>query len=99
MAILVYLTLPEGVPIEMLQAVTAEMGTQANPPHGLVVHAAYFDGERVQGVDVWETQEDFDTFGATMLGPAVAKVAAEHGMEPGVPEVKIVQLAELVRGG
>jgi hypothetical protein len=98
MAILVYLTLPEGVPIEMLHAVTAEMDTKANPPEGLVVHAAYFDGERVQGVDVWDSQENFDTFGSTMLGPAVAKVAAQHGMEPGVPEVKIVQLDELVRG-
>jgi hypothetical protein len=98
MAILVYLTLPEGVPFEMLEAVTAEMDTKANPPKGLIVHAAYFDGERVQSVDVWEAQEHFDAFGSTKLGPAVAKVAAQHGMEPGAPEVKVVQLGELVRG-
>jgi hypothetical protein len=98
MAILVNMAMPDGVPIEMLDAVTAEMNAKADPPAGLIVHVDYVDGGRVRGVDVWESQEAFDAFGQNRLGPAIGKIAAQHGMEPGEPETTIVQLHDVVRG-
>ena len=102
MAILVNLTMPEGVPIEMLDAVTKEMDVKANPPSGLIVHTDYIDDSgRVRGIDVWESQEAFDDFGQNRLMPAIQKVAAQVGMDPGDgpgPEHVIIQLHDVVRG-
>lgn len=98
MAILVNMTLPENVSIEMVDAVDTEVDVKTNPPAGLIVHVAYLDGGRVRMVDVWESQDALDRFGQDRMGPAVAKVAAKYGMDPGTPETAIVELHEVIRG-
>jgi hypothetical protein len=99
MPILVNMTLPEGVSLEMVDAVNAEVGAIANPPAGLIVHVGYLDGDRVRMVDVWESKDAFDRFGQDRMGPAIAKVAGGLGMVPGAPETTIVELHEVIRGG
>ena len=62
MATLMRQTLPEGVPVEMLDAVTKEMNVDNDPPPGMIVHVHYFDQGRARVVDVWESQDDYQRF-------------------------------------
>ena len=47
-------TLPDGVPIAMLGAITAKMDAQANSPWRLM-HTHYEEDGRVRIMDVWES--------------------------------------------
>lgn len=92
-------TMPEGVTVEMLDAVTEEMNVKSDPPAGLVVHVHYEDGGRTYVVDVWDSAQAFETFAEQRLGPAMQKVAERHGSampEPNSPEMREVH--EVVRG-
>jgi hypothetical protein len=81
MATLMTQTLPDGVPREMLDAVTKEMNVETDPPSGLIVHVHYFDQGHARVVDVWESQEDYQRFAESRLLPAMHKVAAQNGMQ------------------
>jgi len=95
-------TLPEGVSLEILDAVTDEMNVASNPPSGLIVHTHYAEGGQVHIFDVWESESDYRTFAEQRLGPAMAKVAAQHGMTPpGGPSgdpMDILEVHRVVRG-
>jgi hypothetical protein len=79
MAVIYHSVLPEGVPIEMLDAVTDEMDVDGNPPDGMLIHVHYEQDGRAQIVDVWDSQESYERFAEQRLDPAVDKVAGERG--------------------
>src|ERR1700712_5723665 len=81
MALIIQQILPADVPIQMLDAVTAEMGVDSDPPTGLIVHTHYEKDGRVHILDVWDSIEAHDTFGQSRLGPAMGKVAAASGFD------------------
>lgn len=75
-------TLPEGVSLEILDAVTDEMNVASDPPTGMIVHTHYAEGGQVHIFDVWESESDYRAFAEKRLAPAMAKVAAQRGMTP-----------------
>jgi len=95
-------TLPEGVTLEMLDAVTVEMNVDANPPKGLIVHTHYAEGDKIHIFDVWETEPDYRAFAQDRLAPAMAKVAERNNMPaPGGPTgspMDVVEVHRVVRG-
>jgi hypothetical protein len=94
-------TVPEGVSLEVLDAVTEEMGVDADPPKGMIVHAHYSEGGQVHIFDIWESLSDYETFVETRLNPAMAKVAQAHGMTappPGNDPPTPVDVHRVVRG-
>jgi hypothetical protein len=100
MAVLVEDVFPVGVTVELLDAVTDEMGVDANLPPGGIVHVHFEKDGRAHGVDVWESVEAFEQFVQSALMPAMAKVAAARGLDPakmGEPEVTITEVHRLVR--
>lgn len=99
MAVIMIQTLPDGVPIAMLDAVTAKMDAKANPPGGLIVHTHYEEDGRVRIMDVWESEEAFRTFQEERLMPAMKQVASENGMDlSDEPEHRVVEVHDFVRG-
>lgn len=99
MAVILMQTMPDGVPIAMLDAVTAKMDVKANPPAGLIVHTAYEQDGRVRVMDVWESEQAFRTFQQERLTPAVQQVASENGMDPSAqPEIRVVEVHDFLRG-
>ena len=48
------------------------------PPDGLIVHTAGFDGDVFRIVDVWESEAHFTKFRDERLMPAVEKMMAER---------------------
>jgi hypothetical protein len=101
MAVIMNQTMPEEVPIQMLDAVTKEMDAKANPPAGLIVHVHYQEGGRVRITDVWESEQAYQTFNEQRLRPAMEKVAAANGMDISQgeePETAFVEVQDVVRG-
>jgi hypothetical protein len=64
------------------EAMNAEMGVEADPPAGLIFHAAgpIDDGWGI--LDFWESREAFDTFQQSRLGPAVEAIGDQGPPEP-----------------
>jgi uncharacterized protein YciU (UPF0263 family) len=100
MAIVFQQTLPADVPIEMIDAVTEEMGVDNDPPDGMLVHTHFEKDGHVQVVDVWESAEHHQRFTESRLMPAMTKVAAANGVElpEGEPDVSVTEVHRLVRG-
>jgi hypothetical protein len=91
---------PVGVTIELLDAVTDEMGVDGNLPPGGVLHVPFERDGRAHGVVVLDSAEAYDQFVQSTLLPAMGKVAAARGLDPskmGEPEVKITEVHRLVR--
>ena len=100
MAVLVELVFPAAFTIEMIDAVTDEMGVDAQVPAGAIVHVHYEKDGRVHGVDVWESAEALQKFTESILQPAIGKVAAAHGVDlsqAGEPEMSVTEVHRLVR--
>ncbi len=100
MAVLIEDVFPVGVTIELLDAVTDEMGVDAQLPPGGIVHVHFEKDGRAHGVDVWDSVEAYEQFVQSTLLPAMGKVAAARGLDPskmGEPEVTITEVHRLVR--
>ena len=97
MAVLLTQDLP--VPIDMVNAVSKEIGVAADPPEGLIVHVSVPRGDTTHIVDVWETREHYERFAESRLGPAVAKVMQANGIEMAdSPEPRFEDAQDVVRG-
>jgi hypothetical protein len=57
----------------------------AGQPAGRLHHACFGSGDKLQVFDVWESQQDFDKFGATLL-----PIIQEVGVDAGAPVVEPV---------
>jgi hypothetical protein len=53
-AVLIESVFPAALTIEVIDAVTDEMGVDAQLPAGAIMHVHYEKDGRVHGVDVWE---------------------------------------------
>jgi hypothetical protein len=56
-------------------------------PQGRSFHAGFHVGDGIQVFDVWETMEDFEAFGGTLM-----PILAEHGIDPGEPQISEIEL-------
>ena len=77
----------EGVTKDTYAALTEKMFgnypmREDQAPEGLIVHTA---GETAEGwyiYDIWESQEQFEAFLASRIGPAAAELGADTAMTP-----------------
>jgi hypothetical protein len=74
MAVLIEDVFPVGVTIELLDAVTDEMGVDGNLPAGGVMHVHFESDGRAHGVDVWDSVEAYDHFVQSTLSPPWARL-------------------------
>lgn len=58
----------------------------AGAPAGRLYHCAFETDGLIQVVDIWESQESFEAFGATLV-----PIMTELGAEPGPPQVAPVR--------
>ena len=101
MTVILQQTMPEGMTLEFLDEVTREMGVDTDPPAGLIVHAHFEEDGRVRVVDVWDSQEAYESFAETTLMPAMQKVAAGRGMDmsqAAQPATSLLRVHGLVKG-
>lgn len=76
----------EGGTQEQYEAVNAQMNVEADPPSGLIFHAAgpIEDGWGV--LDFWESRDAFDRFLESRIGPAIQELGDRAPQSP--PEIK-----------
>ena len=81
-------------------AVRDQLGVEANPPEGLIVHTAGFDeGGRVFRIfDVWETREQAERFQQERLMPIVEKLMASRDDATPPDRQDYYELHDLNRG-
>jgi hypothetical protein len=64
---------------EILKALAA---AGASSPKGRSYHSSFGEPTALHVFDVWDSQADFDAFGATLM-PIMAKI----GVDPGQPQI------------
>ncbi len=80
---------------EQYEAINAQMGVEAEPPDGLIFHAAGPVEEGWGILDFWESREHFDRFQQERLGPAVAALGDQA--PPGPPDIKEFPVANVLK--
>ena len=53
----------------------------AGTPKGRLYHVAFGDPNELRVSDIWDTRENFDAFGATLM-----PILQEVGVDPGTPD-------------
>lgn len=81
---------------EQYEAVNAQMDVEANPPEGLIFHAA----GPIEGgwgvIDFWESREHFDRFLEGRLGPAIEELGERAPQSP--PGIKEFPVHNFIEG-
>jgi hypothetical protein len=71
---------------EQYDALHSHMGVDADPPEGLIFHAAGPIDEGWGIIDFWESREHFDRFQQNRLGPAFGELGDRAPSSP--PDIK-----------
>jgi hypothetical protein len=81
-----FITEPQGVNVEMYDRVRADIGMDANPPDGLIVHGAGQGGDgKWRVIEMWDSAAAQQTFARERLGPALQKAGIKPPMVTEVP--------------
>jgi hypothetical protein len=85
----------EGGTQDQYEAVNAQMDVEANPPEGLIFHAAgpIDDGWGI--LDFWESREHFDRFFESRIGPAIQELGDRAPQGP--PEIKEFPVHNMIK--
>ena len=85
---------PSGFPLATYQEVLKRLeAAGAGSPKGRSYHVCYGDENSVQVTDVWDSKEDFEAFGKTLV-PIMQALGANPG-QPQIEEVHSVILGEV----
>lgn len=79
------------------ERVTEAMDVDANPPAGLIVHAAGEVDGKWQSVDVWESQDDYNRFREERIMPTVIRILGEAAATAGPPPQESFEVKHLVK--
>jgi hypothetical protein len=81
---------------ETYEKIVAEVGVEAAPPEGLIVHSAGPTSSGVRIIDVWESKEAHLRFAIERLAPARARVFGGEDVPP--PPAQELEVQHVVRG-
>ena len=85
MALGLYFTPSSFTPAQYDDAIGRLEAAGAGAPAGRLYHVALETDGQIQVFDVWDSQESFEAFGATLV-----PIMAELGADPGQPQVSPV---------
>ena len=78
------------------EKVTQALNVDADPPPGLIVHAAGEVDGKWRSVDVWESEADYNRFREERLMPAVIQAMGEEAVAAGPPPQESFEVKHLV---
>ena len=78
------------------EKVTQALSVDADPPAGLIVHAAGEVDGKWRSVDVWESEADYNRFREERLMPAVIQAMGEEAVAAGPPPQESFEVKHLV---
>jgi hypothetical protein len=87
MSVAIIHRMPEGFTTEQYDAVNAKAEIAANPPSGLIHHTLGISDQGAVILDVWDSEDDFESFRNDRLNPALESiVGAEVFAEMPAPD-------------
>ncbi len=82
MALAIYFT-PKSMNATQYDSVIRRLASAgAGAPAGRLHHACFGSGDQLHVIDIWDSQENFDRFGQTLM-----PILAEIGVDPGEPRI------------
>ena len=85
---------PSGFSLATYQEAVKQLeAAGAGSPKGRSYHVCYGDSKSVQVTDVWDSMEDFQAFGQTLV-PIMTALGADPG-QPEIQEVKNIIIGEV----
>jgi hypothetical protein len=85
MALAIYFN-PANMSAQKYDEVIRRLGEAgAGSPQGRSYHTCFGSADKLQVLDVWDSQEDFDRFGQTLM-----PILQEAGVDPGQPHIEQV---------
>jgi hypothetical protein len=79
---------------EQYDAVNDKIKPEENPPEGLIIHVGSVTDSGIKVIDVWESEQAFNDFRESRLGPAVGEVMGE---DAGPPNIQVLELHDVVK--
>jgi len=79
---IIRITRPPMLTAEMYDATQARIGTDADPPEGLLMHSVGETDGTWQIIDVWESEQHAQRFDDERLGPAIREVVGDVPRTP-----------------
>ena len=76
MAVVAHVILADVTKVQYDQ-VRAAVGWLDEPPVGGISHLTWWEGSDCHNIDAWESEEAFNTFGETRLGPGMSKAGVD----------------------
>ena len=73
---------PTGMTEKQYRSIDDQLRSSGVEPKGMKMHSCFGEGEGIAIFDVWDSEDDFNTF-AAHLGPLVAAA----GLEPVAPMI------------
>lgn len=70
--------MPADFTTDMYDAVNAKTEVEANPPSGLISHTLGTSDQGAVILDVWESEDDFESFRSERLNPAMESVVGSE---------------------
>lgn len=71
-----------GLSPEQYDQLKNKVGWVDSPPVGGISHVVWWEGNDCRGIDVWESEEDWVTFGQDRMGPAAAELGISMEATP-----------------
>ena len=83
---------PESMSAKQYDEITKQLADAgAGNPKGRSYHSAFGPPDRLMVFDIWESQADFDAFGATLM-----PILAKNNVDPGTPD--IMPIHNIIKG-
>ena len=96
MAVIVTTTMA-GPTLEQYDAVNVAIGTQGDPPDGLIVHTGAMVDGVLQVLDIWQSREQAEAFFGGRLHAALLEVLGEEALAAGgPPERTYVEVHDII---
>lgn len=86
----------EGFTTDQYDAVDNVLDNKSNPPEGLIAHSARLDGDTFRVLDIWESEQAFENFVESRLGPTMGQTLGDDA--PPAPQPKYTQLHNAYKG-
>jgi len=84
---------PKGMPASKYDEIIRRLeAAGAGAPKGRLYHVAFGDPNQLRVSDIWDTKENFEAFGATLM-----PILQEVGVDPGEPDW--IEVYNIISGG
>lgn len=79
-----------GLTPDQYNAIDQALDVKGDPPPGFIAHSARFDGDTARILDIWESEDAFESFLESRLGPTIGQTLGDDAPPP--PERKYTEL-------